>query len=138
MQSERDMSQFLRNSRSPAPKRPQTPQKHGMIAALGFTARDVDALRHSVGCTSLKQMPLLNDTIAALKPNLPDLDFGKAPDRGLIKTGNGGKTAQVCKKEEEIRMAEAVAAIIRPKENMGAYDAQGHVGKIKVGMAWKI
>jgi hypothetical protein len=83
-------------------------------------------------------MPLLLDTTAVLKPTLPDLDFGKAPDRGLVKTGNGGKTVQAAKKEEEIRMAEAVAAIIRPKEDMGgAYAAQGHVGKIKVGMAWK-
>ena len=34
-------------------------------------------------------------------------------------------------------MAEAVAAIIRPKEDMAAsFAAQGHVGKVQVGLAW--
>ena len=66
-----------------------------MIAALGISAGDVDALRHSVGCTSLKQMPLLKDTTATLARSLPDLDFSKASDRGLMKDTrpNGGKTA---------------------------------------------
>ena len=49
-----------------------------MIAALGMTARDIDSLRHSVGATSLKQMPLMKDTTAPLKPYMPNLDFSKA------------------------------------------------------------
>jgi hypothetical protein len=67
-------------------------------------------------------MPLMNDTTAPLKPYMANLDFSRAPQRGLIKNKgeNSGATAQAAKKEAADRMAEAVAAIIRPKEDMAA------------------